>query len=48
MWAVKVSVARCQPIGLMQVVRREGNMVVSAALERDSPQQRNSNMGTLT
>jgi ribosomal protein L36 len=34
---VKVSVARCKPIGLMQVVRREGNVVVSAALEKYPP-----------
>ena len=37
MWAVKVSVAWCQPIGLMQVVGRERNVVVSVALERYAP-----------
>ena len=31
-WAVKVSVAWCQPIGLMQVAGTERNVVVSAAL----------------
>jgi hypothetical protein len=33
----KFSVAWCKPVGLMQVVGRDRDLVVSAALKRDNP-----------
>jgi hypothetical protein len=42
-WAVKVSVAWCQPMVLMQVVGWEGNVVLGAVWRQLLCDRRNSN-----